>query len=216
MSSKILDVVLSMNDTSNPLILSGPSVRDITNTSAIIEWETDEPSNSVVDIDGTTLTDETLVTHHEIAVSSLTADTEYPVSASSTDGQGNGPVAGNTTFRTLVTPDIQAPTFIDGPIIVNITHDRATVILEADEPVTASVSLYEGGIFVREVLTGLNHEHEVVLDSLIAEILYEVIVVMMDAAGNGPTVSAPLEFTTLALPDAVAPLILVGPHITDI
>ena len=216
LADQILDVILTIADTASPLILSGPSVRDITDTSAVIEWETDEPSNSVVDIDGATLTDETLVTHHEIAVSDLFADTEYFVSVSSTDGQGNGPITGSSTFQTLVTPDTQAPTFIDGPIVVNITHDRATVIFEADEPVTASTSLYQGGAFVREVPSVLNHEHEVVLDTLLAETLYEVIVVIMDAAGNGPTVSAPLEFTTLALPDAVAPFILTGPHITDI
>ena len=162
------------------------------------------------------MTDDTLVTHHEIAVSNLSADTEYLLGVSSTDGQGNGPVTGNTTFRTLQTPDLQAPTFIDGPIISNITHDSAVVVFEADEPVTASVSLYLGGAFVREVLTGLNHEHEVLLDGLTPETLYEVIVILTDAAGNGPTVSAPLEFTTLALPDTDAPLILAGPHITDI
>jgi len=213
---KILDIVLSIADTTRPLILSGPSIRDTTDTSAVVEWVTDEPSTTVVTINGTTLTDEILVTHHEMAVEGLSADTVYSVTVSSTDGQGNGPASGSTTFRTLLTPDIQPPTFLDGPVIVNITHDRATVVFEADEPVTASVSLYQGGAFVREVQTGSNHEHEVLLDGLLAETLYEVIVVLTDSAGNGPTVSAPLEFTTLALPDAVAPLILAGPHITDI
>jgi hypothetical protein len=213
---KQLDIVLIVDDVKAPLILSGPSIRDITDTSAVVEWDTDEPSTSVVIIDGRTLTDDTLVTHHEVAVSGLSADTVYSVSVSSTDGQNNGPATGTTTFRTLPTPDLQAPTFIDGPVVVNITYDRATVVFEADEPVTASLSLYQGGAFVREVLTGSNHEHEVLLDGLLAETLYEVIVVITDSAGNGPTVSAPLEFTTLALPDADAPLILGGPHITDI
>jgi hypothetical protein len=216
LADQIVDVVLTLADSTDPIILSGPSIRDITDTSAIVEWETDEPSNSVVTVNGSTLSDDTLVTHHEIAIGSLSPDTEYLVSASSTDGQGNGPVSGNTTFRTLVTPDLQAPTFIDGPVVVNITHDRATVMFEADEPVTASLALYQGGSFVREVPTGSNHEHEVLFDSLAAETSYEVTVVLTDSVGNGPTVSAPLEFTTLALPDAAGPLILAGPHITDI
>ncbi|MEX2516360.1 MAG: Calx-beta domain-containing protein [Gammaproteobacteria bacterium] len=215
-SDKELDVILVIKDTEAPQILSGPVVRDVTDTSAIIEWETDEPSTSMVDIDGAILTDEVLVTHHEIAVGNLSAATEYSVSVSSTDGRGNGPVSASTTFRTLTTPDTRSPTFVDGPVIVNITHDRATVVFEADEPVIASISLYRGGIFVREVLTESNHEHDVVLDGLLAETLYDVIVVLTDSANNGPTVSAPLEFTTLAFPDTAAPIVMTGPHITDI
>jgi hypothetical protein len=216
LADQILDVVLTFVDIAAPLVLTGPSIRDITDTSAIVEWETDEPSTSVVTIDGRTLTDDTLVSHHEVAVSSLSADTVYSVSVSSTDGQGNGPATGNTTFRTLQTPDLQAPSFIDGPIVINISHDRATVVFEANEPVTGSLALYQGGILIREVPTALNHEHDVLLDNLVPETLYEVIVILTDAAGNGPTVSAPLEFTTLALPDVDPPLILAGPHITEI
>ena len=209
-------IVLTLSDTTSPLILSGPSVRDITDTSAIIEWETDEASDSVVTVGGSTVTDTTLVTHHEVAVGNLAADTEYLVTVASTDAQGNGPTTGTTTFRTLVTPDLQSPLFVDGPVVTDITHNSALVRFETNEPVTAVVTLYQGGSPVAQVNTALDHSHQVPLSGLTPETAYEVIVVITDAAGNGPTVSAPLAFTTLALPDTDAPLILTGPHISEI
>jgi hypothetical protein len=82
--------------------------------------------------------------------------------------------------------------------------------------VTAVVTLYLGGSPVQQVNTTLDHSHAVPFTGLAAETPYEAIVVITDATGNGPTVSAPLAFTTLALPDTDAPLILTGPHISEI
>lgn len=63
-------------------------------TSAVIEWDTDEPASTLVDY-GTALSDsrahsdEALVTHHTVTLNNLTPETTYSVGMGSADASGN-------------------------------------------------------------------------------------------------------------------------------
>jgi hypothetical protein len=67
----------SISDSTPPQITSPPTVTGITQTTAVIEWQTDEPSDSVVDYGETTYDSQATlpnyVTNHSVTLSGLTA-----------------------------------------------------------------------------------------------------------------------------------------------
>jgi beta-lactamase superfamily II metal-dependent hydrolase len=90
-----------------PPVISNVQAGSITIDSAVIEWETDEPADSVVEY-GTspgnytdTLDDPAPVTSHSIALSNLTPATTYYYRVASTDESGNTAVSDEYTFTTL-------------------------------------------------------------------------------------------------------------------
>jgi hypothetical protein len=97
--------VMVQGDTAVPTI-SQVQVSDITDTSAVITWTTNEPSDSQVQYGlttsygSTTPLDATLVVSHQQAISSLTPDTLYHFRARSRDAAGN---LGNSTDLTFTT-----------------------------------------------------------------------------------------------------------------
>jgi hypothetical protein len=100
-------------DTTAPTI-SNVQVTSITQTTAIISWTTNEPSNSEVQYDSARRpwgsyswgeNDNSLVTSHSITLTSLEADTTYYFRVGSTDGSGNGPTTSNQmSFTTEASP----------------------------------------------------------------------------------------------------------------
>ncbi len=93
-------------DTTPPVIIDGPTVSNITSTSATVSWVTDEASSTVVEY-GTTsaygLTaqgppDSVL---HPVSLSSLSPDTTYFYRVGSTDASGNTVWSDQQTFKTL-------------------------------------------------------------------------------------------------------------------
>ncbi|MBU3004321.1 carboxypeptidase regulatory-like domain-containing protein [Paraglaciecola arctica] len=209
-------IILNFVDSVAPLILNGPMIRDITSSSAVIEWTTDEPTNSVVSIGGQTITDTDFVTNHIIPVTGLTANNTYSVTVESTDEQGNGPASGVASFTTLETPDNQAPVIINGPLVEQVTHNSAVIKFATDEVATGVVKLYQGETLIAQLNTALTTEHEVLFSELNANAAYEVLVAVTDSLVNGPTLSQRVGFVTLALADTTAPIILSGPFISDI
>lgn len=97
--------VIIKPDVTPPIILS-VSVSAITDSSAILQWETDEPTTSRVEY-GTTAVygslgaaDEKLATSHNLVVKGLTPDTTYHFQVKSVDKSGNTSVSKDATFRT--------------------------------------------------------------------------------------------------------------------
>ena len=100
-------------DTTPPTI-SNVQVTSITETTAIISWTTNEPSNSEVQYDSARRpwgsyswgeSDNSLVTSHSITLTGLEADTTYYFRVGSTDGSGNGPTTSTQmSFTTAPTP----------------------------------------------------------------------------------------------------------------
>jgi phosphodiesterase/alkaline phosphatase D-like protein len=199
-------------------IISGPLVKNITDVSAVVEWETDKASNSSVVIDGgATFTLEPLTTFHSVLLTGLTADTDYATTVSSTDDNGLTSTPLPANFRTLALPDTSLPSFISGPSISSIDYDKFTVSFCADEPVTAIITVDTTGTADTSdfTLDSAAVCHQFVVTGLTQRTQYTVVVAITDIASNGPVTSEPLTVTTLFDLDILPPQIT-GPIVTDI
>ncbi len=97
-------------DTTAPQIISGPAATSVTTDSAVIQWNTDENSDSWVYYDatasgyGTPEFDEGTVTAHEIALTGLEPGTLYRYLVESNDLTGNRVTSEEFFFETLAPP----------------------------------------------------------------------------------------------------------------
>jgi len=195
-----------------PRIIAGPFVKNLSDSSAVIEWETDKASNSIVDISGgASITQDDLTTQHSVFLGGLNSNTNYSAVVSSTDEFDNTSDTRTANFRTLSTPDLTLPSFITGPSITSIDYNQFTISFCADEPVTAIITidntdfnLNATAVCYRLVISGLTTNTE-----------YQVVIAITDVAGNGPVFSAPLIAKTRAELDIEAPIIN-GPVVTGI
>jgi len=117
-------------DETPPVIKTGPSASDITQTSAVIEWTTDEVSSSVVEYGtgpeyGLTAEGEDNVTEHSVPLSSLSPDTTYYYRIGSTDASGNTVWSEQKTFKTLEEKPLKGDVDNDG----EISSDDAILVL---------------------------------------------------------------------------------------
>ncbi len=87
-----------------PPVISNINVTDITRTSAVINWTTNEPATSQVDYWASpgTLTplDQELVTQHSVLIENLDPATTYTFKVMSADGAGNLSTSEEATFET--------------------------------------------------------------------------------------------------------------------
>ncbi|MDP3997312.1 MAG: hypothetical protein U1C49_01975 [Candidatus Andersenbacteria bacterium] len=86
-------------------VLSGITAANVTQTTASIQWTTDEPATTVVQYGtttayGTTKRSNTLVTEHAMSVTGLTAGTIYHYKVQSADAVGNTSNSGDKVFTT--------------------------------------------------------------------------------------------------------------------
>jgi len=214
-----------MPDTKAPLILSGPKVLSITDTTATIEWQTNEPAKGSL-VYGTALPPSTTLNElafkslHSMPLTGLTGNTTYYVQVTATDASNNGPTTSQiVSFTTMPIPDTTAPVILTGPTVSRITHNSAVVEWTTNEPSTGSV-VYGLTSTPDQTLpdSTLATTHRVTLTGLTPETLYYLNVTATDAANNGPTSSPVVTFRTIAVPDTIAPLIIEGPmaiNITD-
>jgi hypothetical protein len=98
------DLILIFNDTNAPL-LSAIQVADVTDGSARIRWNTDEPADSIVEYGTMTAYDHSvkepaLVRAHAILLPCLLPNTEYHYRVLSKDESGNQAVSGDYVFQT--------------------------------------------------------------------------------------------------------------------
>ena len=215
--STLQNIILNYVDSTAPIIIAGPYVNNITDTTAVVEWQTDEPATSEVLINDAAQSVAGLRTNHSVPVTGLMALTVYSLQVSTMDGAGNGPtLSALTNFSTLSTPDATAPSIISGPVITGITHDRVLVQWTTSEPANTTLSYGATGPSIPISLAGLREEHEVEITGLNPSSQYFVQVQATDAAGNGPTSSPVVEFLTLAAADTQAPVIVAGPMVINI
>jgi hypothetical protein len=97
-------VFTTLGDTTPPVIF-GLQVIDITDTSARVVWQTDEPTTSRVDYGtstayGLVLSDPGFVYSHSIVITGLTPLTLYHLFVSSSDASGNTATSSDVTFTT--------------------------------------------------------------------------------------------------------------------
>ncbi len=195
-----------------PVIISGPYVRNITDISAVVEWQTDKASNSFVVIDGgNTFSVDTLTTLHSVPLTSLSANTDYSTQVTSTDQYGNTSTPLPANFRTLGLADTTLPKYVSGPNILAIDYNQFTVSFCADEPVTGIITI-DSTDYPLETASVC---HQLVIAGLTANTQYQVVCSITDIAGNGPVLSSPITATTLLELDITAPQIT-GPIVTNI
>jgi len=102
-------------DVTPPRIISGPTVSEVTQTSARVCWETDEESDSLLRYDSrsgkfeTIIEDTNLVTEHCLDLLNLEPGTTYHFVIESKDSAGNNVSSRELNFETLSPPDEKKP-----------------------------------------------------------------------------------------------------------
>jgi hypothetical protein len=200
-------------DITAPLIVAGPVVAYVSDTMAIITWETDEPASSRLDFGTTTAlgsstSDGTgaFLRDHSLLLTGLSPNTDYFARAVSSDPDGNGPTLSElVTFRTNATPDVAAPIIVSGPTVASSTDVSLTIVWTTDEPATSGVSFKHGTQFDLVSDDMLVVDHVITLSGLDAETHYQITVSSKDAASNGPTLGGPIEGITQGTPDTTPP-----------
>ena len=114
---KTADLLLRTNGTTPPVI-GHVAVTERTNTSARINWTTDESANSIVDYGssaayGLSVTNGAMVTVHSVTLSNLTPETTYHFRVRSRDGSTNLATSGDFVFTTQ--PTLTPPTITAHP-----------------------------------------------------------------------------------------------------
>ncbi len=132
-------------DTTPPTIQS-TSVSSVTETTAVIEWVTDEPATSQVSIctaagNYCTWTElkETLVTNHSVTLNDLEPGTTYHYTAISKDASGKEATS-EGELTTLAQTDTTPPMISEINVSnINESSSSATIEWKTDEPATSQV-----------------------------------------------------------------------------
>lgn len=201
-------------DITPPVITGGPTVVFVDQTTAIVEWTTDEPATSTVNYGATSDLGSSVSSvagrfrqAHSMRLTGLTADTPYFAQIVSVDPDGNATSSSVFTFRTLAVPDTEAPAITAGPSIVSVTDTKIIVEWTTNEPATSGVSYNDGTEFFVVSDSTLSRTHRITLSGLSASTMYHITVSSTDAVGNGPTLGGPIDAATDATPDTTAPAI---------
>jgi hypothetical protein len=127
-------------DTTAPII-SNVQVTTITDTTALIEWTTDEPADSMLEYGTQSASwgsyeaiknNADMVINHNITLTVLLPDTDYYFQVGSTDAHDNGPtISAEASFMTVSPPDTNSPSITGNP---TIDYASATMDLTFNEP----------------------------------------------------------------------------------
>ena len=229
-------------DTTPPVIVSAPTVTSLTDTTAVIEWTTDEPADSLVEFGKTPYTRSkylgSFVTSHAVTLTLLESETLYYFRAGSMDEAGNvRTYSGSDTFTTEKTPDTSAPVITSTPTVTGVTDTTATIVWDTDESSNSQVRYDTTSQIWTNLGTTVNKSemttHHVVtltgLDILdgAADIWY-FRVGSTDAEANGPDknsnetnpsptdTKAALSFATAIDTDETPPAIISAPTVTAV
>jgi hypothetical protein len=200
-------------DTQLPVILNGPTVTSRTHNSAVVEWTTDEPANSLASF-GTSTTNESVRSGensaaHKLVLSNLASGTSYRFKVASTDAVGNGPIESvEGTFTTNAELDIVAPSIKVAPATAYKNDRSATIRWKTDEVATATIEFgLDNQLKTKRNSPSTGTAHEIALTNLTANTKYFYRVSSLDLNNNGPTKSAIDSFTTDAAADLTPPII---------
>jgi len=198
-----------------PPVIQNVSVSDITQNSAVVKWETNEPATSQVMLcdpeGGCTWTEpsEILATTHSFSLDDLKPNVTYKFTATSTDADKNQAIY-EGKFTTL--PETTAAALlISGITTSNLTDVSITISWKTSKPASSRV---EYGINETYGMTTpaseeLTSDHSVTLTGLQPNTTYHYRVISKDAAGN-EVVSEDCTFTTRSTVSVAAE---VGPEV---
>ena len=127
--------VLNWSTSATAPAISAVRASAITQTSATINWTTDEPSTSQVQGSGfTTVSSSTLVTNHSLTLTGLTAGTAYNFTVTSVN---SGSLSANSSSS--FTTQLAAPV-ISGVSISAVTPTSATISWNTDQAANSEVT----------------------------------------------------------------------------
>ncbi len=190
-----------------PPVISNADVSSISETSAVITWESDEPATSQVMICDPagfctwTERDETPVTTHSVNLNDLDPNTTYHLTVVSMDAMENEATS-EGDLTTLAEGDTRPP-LISAVDISDRSESSATISWTTDEAATSQVQYgatdaYGSATPVDEALTT---SHSVTLAGLEPDTTYHFRVKSKDAIGNETTSETDQTFASLsALP----------------
>ena len=202
----------------SPLEIFEVSAGNVTATSAVITWTTDEPGNSTVNYGATTSLDFTasdgdFVTNHTVNLSGLNPGTLYYYEVSSTSEAGNITLTDNNSgvYYTFHTPPV-----ITDVQTTDIKTGSATITWATDVPATSVVNYGETtGLGLTASDSTLLTSHSIALSELKQHTIYYYEVKSTDGEGNTVTddnVGACYTFTTQGpieeLATGIGPLIV--------
>ena len=200
-SNETKDYSFKTLDTIPPEI-SKITIESITGNSVIINWTTDEESDSLVKYGKTTdynlsKSENEITKIHHIKLTDLNPDILYHFSVNSTDCKGNSKESEDFTFKTLDT----IPPKINNVSYRNLTENSAIIIWETDE---LSNSLVKYGLNKTYGFEKLDIEivtlHSIILTDLMSNTTYYFCAVSNDENENSNQ-SKDYTFTTKQKPN---------------
>ncbi len=171
-----------MSTTMGKPIVSGVSVSDLSETSAVISWKTDKPTTSSIEIytadHSFTVTDEDRGTSHRLLVTGLTPNTTYQFSIL----DHKKVLSKGYSFKTLA----PTPLSISNVTVTFITDSSATITWGTTRPATSEVQYWVSGFKERYAVSSseLTINHSINVTSLEADAIYHFVVKSTDASGN--------------------------------
>ncbi|MEW6751836.1 MAG: cadherin-like domain-containing protein [Candidatus Latescibacterota bacterium] len=198
-----------------PRIVNGPAVEQRTDQSVTLYLRTDRSTLAEVTYQPSDGSGEErreqhadLQSEHTLVLTGLTPATEYGYSVTVRDAAGLAAPPAADSFATRAAPDTAAPRLLGPPTVADRQHDGATLVWLTDEPADSYVRVWPLADPADERRAGEGadvREHRVTVTNLAGGESYGYEVASTDAAGNGPTRSAPFTFITPASPDTVPP-----------
>ena len=192
------DLTFTTADTTDeiPPVLSNINVVNITDTSATVQWQTNEASDSRVSFGlntgyGNEQFNENLVINHSIDLYGLRADTIYHVQVESRDNSSNVTLSEDFTFQTAREADI-IPPVISNIIESDITESSITISWQTDEKSGSYIEYGPDTTFGNEISEAtLVTQHSLVLTNLSNNTTYFYRISSRDSSNN---VSSSLTF----------------------
>jgi len=185
-----------------PPAIQQVSLSDMTESSAIITWQTDEPATSQVtiwdsEVYTSTEPEETLVTNHSATLSDLKSNTRYQLILISKDKGGNEARL-EIELTTPVKP-YAPPPIISEVKVFNITDSSATITWQTDRPATSHIEYGTTDAYSSTTPPDdeLTTSHSVTLTGLKPSTTYYFEMKSQDASGNEATSEA-RTFTTIS------------------
>jgi len=215
----------SDEDTTPPQMIMSPVVTQITNSTAAIEWTTDEPATNIVSYGltnsyGLTESDSTLNLKHLIVLNNLSPDTRYHFMVRSDDSSNNFTTSGDLEFVTEAVSDTEGPIFTSPPTITGLTNNSATIEWTTNELSNTQIKYdIESGFWGNYPIRVADQydviKHTITLTGLNSESTYYFRARSHDIAGNSSGPTDEYTFKTLADPDTTAPFISATPSVVS-
>lgn len=185
-----------------PPTLSSIRIEGITNALAIVTWETNEPSDGVVEYGATsdlglTASQSGFFTKHEITLTGLKPATTYYFRLKSKDPSGNGAASDLKTFTTMAEADTSPPK-VTNARVEGVTANSAVVTWSTDE-IADGMAEYGATVKYGSTASDLNLQttHSLLLTGLAPGTTYHLRAKSTDPSGN-TGYSGDITFTTLA------------------